>query len=708
MMQSASGVSLLVLITLLVIGCQGSLGSSDGTPALVAENDVAVTSENTVVAINPLDNDTGDALRIISVSRPAHGAASVENGVISYSPDAGFFGEDSFSYSVADTAGEEASATVAVIVFAVNDPPQARDDRAVVSENGQTEIDVLANDHDPDGDPLAISIVSTPEHGFANIVGNAIIYVPTSLFNGADQFTYIVTDPDGELDIATVSVEIRGGNDPPLAKDDLVVVQKGKTVTLDLLGNDSDPEGDVMTVEIVRGPQRGKIGVTAPYTYTAPVDYRGYDEITYRVTDPDGVGDEATVLITVYDNDVAPGAPIVQLPRTSLQADELAVIVNDNDPVSRAVAPYYAARRGIPEANVIHVSVPNSSNVLSPAEFSPLLEEVEQALPDGVQAYALTWIKPYRVGCMSITSAFALGGYDDRYCNTSGNVCSATETVEYYNSESTRPFDDYGIRPAMVLAGVNEADIRALVDRGVAADNSFPPGTGYFVRTTDIQRSVRYADFRSIVSPRRNGVELDLVYHDNSDGSGSNLIENQLDVLFYFTGLATVDRIDSNSYRPGAVADHLTSVGGALTATSGQMSAVRWLEAGVTGSYGTVVEPCNHTAKFPKVSTLVPMYFRGNTLLEAYWKSVQRPGEGIFIGEPLAKPWGHAALRYVNGGLMLRTTSLSPEKTYAVLAADALDGEFKPVLDNITIDRYKLTEITVPDAHRPIYRLVER
>jgi uncharacterized protein (TIGR03790 family) len=69
------------------------------------------------------------------------------------------------------------------------------------------------------------------------------------------------------------------------------------------------------------------------------------------------------------------------------------------------------------------------------------------------------------------------------------------------------------------------------------------------------------------------------------------------------------------------------------------MSALRWLEAGATGSYGTVVEPCNFLAKFPNPSLLLTYYRRGDTLIEAYWRSVAMPGQGVFIGEPLARPW---------------------------------------------------------------------
>jgi hypothetical protein len=69
------------------------------------------------------------------------------------------------------------------------------------------------------------------------------------------------------------------------------------------------------------------------------------------------------------------------------------------------------------------------------------------------------------------------------------------------------------------------------------------------------------------------------------------------------------------------------------------MSALRWLEAGATGSYGTVVEPCSFPAKFSDPGLLLTYYRRGDTLIESYWRSVAMPGQGVFIGEPLARPW---------------------------------------------------------------------
>ena len=122
-----------------------------------------------------------------------------------------------------------------------------------------------------------------------------------------------------------------------------------------------------------------------------------------------------------------------------------------------------------------------------------------------------------------------------------------------------------------------------------------------------------------------------------------DVVKYATDVLFYFTGVAKVEGLGTLRFVPGAVADHLTSYGGELTADTGQTSALRWLEAGATGSYGTVVEPCNLPQKFPSPPIVIGRYLHGETLIEAYWKSVMMPGQGIFIGEPLATPFRQPA-----------------------------------------------------------------
>jgi uncharacterized protein (TIGR03790 family) len=311
-----------------------------------------------------------------------------------------------------------------------------------------------------------------------------------------------------------------------------------------------------------------------------------------------------------------------------LGARHLAVIVNDADPVSRRIADYYVIRRHIPARNVIHVDFEPGSSVMRPEDFRTLMAKVDAQTPATVQAYVLTWAAPYRVGCMSITTAFA-AGFDQDFCVQG---CKPTRTSPYFDSDSRQPFGDFGWRPAIMLAGEDFESVRALIDRGVAADNTQPAGTAYLVSTTDPARNTRARFYPGIQMMQSDRFKLELIRR--------NTLKDRPDVMFYFTGLATVTGIDSNRYLPGAIADHLTSAGGQLT-DSRQMSSLRWIEAGATGSYGSVVEPCAFVQKFPRPNIVIDRYLNGETLIEAYWKSVEWPGQGVFIGEPLAAPFRH-------------------------------------------------------------------
>ena len=329
-------------------------------------------------------------------------------------------------------------------------------------------------------------------------------------------------------------------------------------------------------------------------------------------------------------------APTVELPRTALEPGQLAVIVNEADPQSVQVADYYRQRRGIPDANVIRVRFKAGESNLPREEFERVKREVDALTPPTVQAFALAWTAPYRVDCMSITSAFALR-FDPAFCST--QRCALTRAVGYFNSSSDAPHTQQKLRPAMMLAGKSFEDAKALIDRGVASDYTYPRGTGYLLSTSDRSRTVRDVLFPEV---RARLAQVFRLEYPKAD-----FIENRKDVLFYFTGMVDVKFLDTLHFLPGAVADHLTSAGGQLT-DSGQMSSLRWLEAGATASYGTVVEPCNLLTKFPHPGILMWYYATGNTVLEAYWKSVAMPGEGVFIGEPLAKPFG-AKLLGVDG-----------------------------------------------------------
>lgn len=379
------------------------------------------------------------------------------------------------------------------------------------------------------------------------------------------------------------------------------------------------------------------------------------------------------------------------LPKHRIYASELAVIINDSDPLSIRIGRYYQKSRDIPQRNVLHVSFNPDSVAMSRQLFERIRARVIAHTPDHVQAYALTWVKPYRVGCMSITSAFTFG-FDKAYC--SSHRCAATRRSPLFNHRTATPYTDYGIRPTMSIAATGFERAKALIDRGIRADNSQPAGTAYLLSTSDKARNVRSIHFEKIQRRMTDWIETEVM---TSDG-----LENAGNILFYFTGSVSVPYLDSLQFIPGAIADHLTSAGGKLSG-SRQMSALRWLEAGATGSYGTVVEPCNLLGKFPNPGLVMESYAAGRTLLEAYWQSVQQPGEGIFIGEPLAAPFDGYTAEVQQNGILLRTRILPPG-LYQVLHAENPVGPYRTLPDFIEVANHQ-REITLPDSGPGYYRL---
>jgi uncharacterized protein (TIGR03790 family) len=398
----------------------------------------------------------------------------------------------------------------------------------------------------------------------------------------------------------------------------------------------------------------------------------------------------------------SPSLPVFLDPKAGLQPGDLAVIVNQDDPQSVQVGAYYQTARHIPATNMIYIHMTAGVPTITSTEFNAIKAQVDAVTPANVQAYALTWAAPYQVQCMSITTAFALG-FSTTYCMT-GSGCGATAPSSYYNSASTRPYDDFHMRPTMALAGTSFANVKALIDRGVNADGKAPTGTAYMVTSTDSARSVRGYDFSYLAGFWKGSSGLTAKYL-NQTTTGPGYITGATDVMAYLASLASVPNIANNTYLPGAIADHLTSYGGMLT-NSGQMSALRWLEAGATGSYGTVSEPCNYTQKFPQASVLIPHYFGGESLIEAYWKSVQWPGQGIFVGEPLANPYRNS-MTMVGDEMDITVRWLSAGKTYQVESSNTPGGPFSVVLANISADPTGVTHIAVPHATAGYYRLVQ-
>ncbi len=318
-------------------------------------------------------------------------------------------------------------------------------------------------------------------------------------------------------------------------------------------------------------------------------------------------------------NKSAPAAPV-------LQAEQLAVVVNDADANSVAVANYYRQARNIPEKNVVHVRIPNSPHKLAVAEFNALKQQIEAHIGPEIQAIVLVWTAPYAVECNSITAVLTLG-FDAAQCK---HTCAPGKPSPYFNSNSRRPYTDLGMRISMLLPTDSIAGAKSLISRGVFSDFRIQPASAYFLVTTDKQRSSRAQFFPPSGKIPRFQFQIKTLR--------MNEIEGKKDIMIYQTGLVSVPKLDTLGFLPGALADHLTSSGGDLLG-SGQMSSLRWLDAGATASYGTVSEPCNYWQKFPHPQVLLRHYLSGETAIEAYWKSLAWPMQGVVIGEPLAAPY---------------------------------------------------------------------
>ncbi|MEY2685944.1 MAG: hypothetical protein RL375_142 [Pseudomonadota bacterium] len=314
-----------------------------------------------------------------------------------------------------------------------------------------------------------------------------------------------------------------------------------------------------------------------------------------------------------------------------LSSAEVGLVINEADPYSVAVGEHYIRARQIAPGRVLRVSLPRQPQ-LSPADLERLREQIAARFDATVQALALAWVEPYAVSCQSITAAVTLG-LDPTLCR---HTCGKASASALFNSASSAPFRDHGLRPSMLLAAPDLAQALALIDRGVAADRSLgwlgsPPSHAWFLSTGDVARNVRAALFPPPGPIARPALQVHVERADQLfDKSGIVMLQ---------TGLARLWPLESLQFVPGALADHLTSFGGALGDARGQTSALAWIAAGATASYGTVSEPCNHQQKFPHPQLLLLHYAQGATAIEAYWKSVAWPAQGVFIGEPLAAPF---------------------------------------------------------------------
>ena len=332
----------------------------------------------------------------------------------------------------------------------------------------------------------------------------------------------------------------------------------------------------------------------------------------------------------------APPRRWIGLPRVAgrLTSADIGLVVNRADPYSIEVGAAYRRARHLRPDQVLDVDLPRQAR-LPEDDFRRLAERIGGHFGRTTQALALAWQLPFAVGCSSITGALALG-LDEALCR---NSCAASRRSPYFGAPSLRPMAELGMRLSMLLAADSVDGALAMIERGVAADASLgrrgaPAATAQFLVGDDEQRSVRDAAYPPPGRLQPANVEI-RVDHRSTPGDAER-------VLLVQVGRSHVERLDAVRFVPGALADHLTSTGGAIDASTPQMTALAWIAAGATASHGTVSEPCARAEKFPHPQLLLLTYLQGCTAIEAYWRSVACPQQSLFVGEPLAAPFARA------------------------------------------------------------------
>ncbi|WP_311567953.1 tandem-95 repeat protein [Photobacterium arenosum] len=299
-------------------------------PITVADGLATNEDESGVIDVLANDSDIDGSLNASTlqvITQPQHGQTSIDaNGRVTYTPNANYFGSDSFTYVVQDDLGATSQpATVSVTVSSVNDAPVVADDTATLLEDTPHTVNVLGNDQDIDGTIQAgtLTIDTQPGEGSVTVESNgAVVYTPAANFSGEDQFTYKVSDDLGaESNIATVTMTVQAVNDAPVANADQATTQEDTPVDIAVSGNDSDLDGtlDLSSIQVLTPPQLGQVldlG-NGSLRYTPDTDQSGTDSFSYTISDNEAdVSNTATVSVTIETVNDAPtisGTPVLNV-----------------------------------------------------------------------------------------------------------------------------------------------------------------------------------------------------------------------------------------------------------------------------------------------------------------------------------------------------------------------------------------------------------
>ncbi|HCG7551482.1 TPA: tandem-95 repeat protein, partial [Vibrio parahaemolyticus] len=266
---------------------------------------IIITTEE---LLSNVDDEDKDTLSVENLIIDKGNGTLVDNGdgTWTFTPQIDDDTEVSFTFDIIDDEDIVVSGSANLDILPINDAPNAENDVITTEEDTAVTIDVLVNDSDVEGDALSIQSASVPsEQGSVDIVDGKLVFTPAENFNGEATITYIVTDGD-LTDEAKVSVTVTPVNDSPVAVDDTTSIQEDTAVTIDVLTNDTDVDGDKLSIESASVPkEQGTVEVVdGKLVFTPAENFNGDAEITYTVTDGE-LTDEAKVTVTVNPvNDV--------------------------------------------------------------------------------------------------------------------------------------------------------------------------------------------------------------------------------------------------------------------------------------------------------------------------------------------------------------------------------------------------------------------
>lgn len=296
----------------------GTVSVSFANMAPVAIADTVSTVRNVPRFFDPRINDSdpgSDPITIIATSTPLRGTVSITGGGtgLIYTPGANQFGADSFTYTIADSDGASAVATISMQVTQGQSAPVANADTQVTNLNQPLTFDPRENDSDPDGSTLTITARTNGTKGSVTINGGtSLTYTPQAGQSGPDSFTYTIADVDGQTAIANVAMTIQATNRPPVANADSVELfgtyitggsSTQPTGSIDPRWNDTDPDGNMLRVTGVTQPLNGMAsinaaGTTVTITRSAACPAFGTTVGPVSYTISDGLGGTATGTIT--------------------------------------------------------------------------------------------------------------------------------------------------------------------------------------------------------------------------------------------------------------------------------------------------------------------------------------------------------------------------------------------------------------------------